>query len=325
MPLNRKQLWTIAKSLLAIGIIVLVARQFVLVLQRDDLQKHPLTLRWEWLIPAGLLYLGAHTFWGTFWVRLLRNQGLPIGFGVGLRAYFVSQFGKYIPGKVAVIVMRTEMLKAFGCSRVPVAVTAVYETLTSMGAGAMLGVACIPFLGVLPEEVSKNVAWFGLVALIPLSIPILHKIGRRAVMKMSGRDKSLMRDPSHWLMAQGLMHGACGWCLLSLSLACTLQAIAPTPPAWNRDAFLGDLAAVALSYVAGFVVLVAPGGIGARELVMQKAVSWRFAEALGAVQADGLGVVIALVLRLAWTAAEVLLAGALYFCKPKPKVLTPSP
>jgi hypothetical protein len=199
-----------------------------------------------------------------------------------------------------------------------VAVTAVYETLTSMGAGAMLGVLCLPFLGVLPEIISGRMEWFWLVALIPVSIPILHRLGRRAVMRLSRRDAPIMRDPTYFLMAQGLLQAACGWCLLSLSLTCTLRAVVPDPPAWGRDEFLGNLAAVALSYVAGFIVFVTPGGLGARELVLQKAVSWRFAAALGAVQADGLGVVIALVVRLVWTAAEVILALGLYLWKPAP-------
>ena len=45
-----------------------------------------------------------------------------------------------------------------------------------------------------------------------------------------------------------------------------------------------------MAYVAGFVILVAPGGLGVREWVLQVALTPRFAEALGspaAAQAAG--------------------------------------
>jgi uncharacterized membrane protein YbhN (UPF0104 family) len=60
-------------------------------------------------------------------------------------------------------------------------------------------------------------------------------------------------------------------------------------------------AAVTLSYVVGFVVLVSPGGLGAREAVLLHVLG-------GPVAA-----VVALVLRLVWTTFEVIAAGVLYF------------
>src|SRR4051794_17158686 len=105
MPANRKQLWLAAKSVLALLIVVFVTLQFRKVLANEALRAHPLAIHWEWLVPAGLLYLGAHVIWAWFWVRLLWNQGVDVRFLVGLRAYFISQFGKYVPGKAWVILM----------------------------------------------------------------------------------------------------------------------------------------------------------------------------------------------------------------------------
>ena len=72
---------------------------------------------------------------------------------------------------------------------------------------------------------------------------------------------------------------------------------------------------VLLSYVAGFLVVVAPGGLGAREFVLATALTPRLTATTGA-DAAALAVVIALLLRLVWTAAEVLLAVVLYFFRP---------
>ena len=71
-----------------------------------------------------------------------------------------------------------------------------------------------------------------------------------------------------------------------------------------------------MSYVAGFVVLVAPGGLGVRELVLEYALRPRFEPTLGLALADAQAVVVALILRLTWTIAEVVCALGLYAWKP---------
>ncbi|HUR54503.1 MAG TPA: lysylphosphatidylglycerol synthase domain-containing protein [Gemmataceae bacterium] len=312
MPSSRKRLWLVVKTLLAAAIVVGVGRQFFKILSKPEFDPYPFRLRVEYLVPAALLYLGAHTLWGLFWVRLLRSQGVNVSRYVGLRAYFVSQFGKYVPGKAWVILIRVAMLKAVGGRTLPVAVTATYETLTSMAAGAMLGVLLLPWLGVLPAVVSRNVAFLVAIACLPVGLAVLNKLAVRIANKKRAPDAPPLPSPGLRLLARGLLQAACGWCLLGLSLGLVVAAVAPNPPAWNPQSFLGDLAAVSLSYIVGFVVLVAPGGIGARELVLTYALTPRFAGELGGQVAEGLAVVVALVLRLAWTAAEVALALGLW-------------
>src|SRR5262249_43438002 len=148
------------KSALAVAIVVWVGRHFALILARPELDPYPFALRVGYLIPAGLLYLAAHTCFGGFWVRLLWSQGVRVSLYAGLRAYFVSLYGKYVPGKVWVIGLRVIMLRReLGGHPLPVAVTATYETLTSMAAGALLGVILLPWVEVLPEVLSRNIAF----------------------------------------------------------------------------------------------------------------------------------------------------------------------
>ena len=72
---------------------------------------------------------------------------------------------------------------------------------------------------------------------------------------------------------------------------------------------------MALAYVLGFVVLVAPGGLGVRELVLQHALIRQFAASQDESAAAGLAVVVALVLRLVWTIAELVLGLVLWMRK----------
>ena len=105
-------------------------------------------------------------------------------------------------------------------------------------------------------------------------------------------------------MARGLLQAACGWCLLSISLWCVLQAVVENPPAFHPDSLVRCLAGVTASYVVGFAVLVSPGGLGPREWVLKELLSGWITEPTA--------VVVSLVLRLVWTSFEVVLAAALY-------------
>src|SRR5438874_9244528 len=89
---------------------VCVVWYFIDRLNRPILWNGQLVFRAEWIIPAGLIYLVGYTIWGRYYVTLLRNQGATVSSATGLRAYFISQTGKYVPGKILVIIMRIAML-----------------------------------------------------------------------------------------------------------------------------------------------------------------------------------------------------------------------
>lgn len=314
---TRHKLWLTAKTLLALAIMIGVASYFWNILTHSQFDAHQLNVRFELLVPAGLLYLLAHCCWASFWVRLVHGQGIHVSWGVGLRAYFISQFGKYVPGKAWVILLRVGIMRHYGAHPLPVAITAAYEALCSMAAGSILGVLLLPQLGVLPVELSSNITALFAVAALPVALGVLNKFAAKIVARKRGPDARPLPAPSMFLLAQGLVHGALGHCLLGLSLGLTIAAVAPQSAAMT-DTYPADLGASAISYVAGFIALVVPGGLGVREWVLQIALTPRFAEALGQKEAAGLAVIIALFLRLVWTAAEVLLALTLYFIPSPP-------
>ncbi len=317
---HRHRILFTLKAALAIAIVVAIARYFAKILGRSELDTLQFGLRVHFLVPAGGLYLLAHCCWGSFWVRLLHGQGVRVSWYGGLRAYFVSQLGKYLPGKAWVILIRVGMLRHDAhAASLPVAVTATYETLTSMAAGAFLGVLLLPYLGVLPPNLSGYVVAFLAVAALPVGLGILNKLAARLWAKRKGPDARPLPAPSLLLLVQGLLHGVCGHVLLGLSLGLVILAVVPEGTA--DGTYPADLAAVTISYVAGFVFLFAPGGLGVREGALQLLLTPRFVPALGQEGAAALAVIVALVLRLVWTVAEVLLAGTLYFLHPRAEVL----
>ncbi|AWM38102.1 hypothetical protein GobsT_38070 [Gemmata obscuriglobus] len=313
---KRRKLWLAVETVVALVIVTAVAWNFHNTLKGIEPGSLPVRVRAEYLVLAGVLYLLAHLCWSSFWVRLLHFEGVQVSWWVGLRTYFISQFGKYVPGKVLVPLMRMAMLRPHGAHPVPVGVTAVYETLVSMSAGALLAVLFLPALGVLPAEVSgKRTILFAVVSL-PLGLAVLNKFAARVANKRRGPDARPLPAPSLFLLAQGLVHGAAGYCLLALSLGLTVHGLLPVAPEWDTVAFTRDLAAVSLCYVAGFVFVIAPGGLGARELVLKWALAPQFVAALGEATAAQVAVLIALALRLAWTVGEAVVGLLFYVLKP---------
>ncbi|HEY2787528.1 MAG TPA: lysylphosphatidylglycerol synthase domain-containing protein [Fimbriiglobus sp.] len=316
----RRRLWFWVKLALALAVVVGVGWQFARTLRNPALHDFQFVVRYEYLIPAGLLYLCCHTIWGTFWVQLLHAEGAVVSWRRGIAAYFVSQFGKYVPGKVWVILLRVGYLRN-RASKSVVAVTGVIETFTSMAAGAILGAIFLSGVVVrlIEAELGRSVggaAWWiglGMLGLMPVAVFVLTRVADRAVKRAMGPDARPLPTPSARLLARGLLQDAAGWCLLGISFGLVVRGLAPHPPEWTWDHFAEDLGAVAASYVAGFVLLIAPGGLGAREWVLKLAVADRFADSMGVANAAAFGVVVALVLRLVWTLFEVVFAGSLWW------------
>ncbi|MCS7269751.1 MAG: hypothetical protein NZ703_01590, partial [Gemmataceae bacterium] len=264
MHMWRRRLWTISKAALAVAIVVGVARQFVQLLGDGNWSGLAGLPHWQTVVGVGLLYLAAHTSWGSFWVLLLREQGIAIGWYAGLRCYFVSQFGKYLPGKAWVIFLRVGMLQPLGAPGVAVAVTATYETLASMGAGALVAVVCLPWLDLLPVAVAGRWGWFVVLAGLPVAIGLMHRVVQ-VWLRRRGADLSRLASAPGWLLlARGLLHGLTGWLLLACSLWLLLNELLGGAWSLSFSYYPALLGALALAYVAGFVVLVAPGGLGVR-------------------------------------------------------------
>src|SRR5205085_2009172 len=71
------------RYVLPIIVIGFVGRQFAVILMKPELREVEYAFRPQWILPAGLLYLMAHTVWASFWVLLLRQQGFHATFPTG--------------------------------------------------------------------------------------------------------------------------------------------------------------------------------------------------------------------------------------------------
>ena len=318
-PTWRRRVWPLIKWALFVAVLYYVGQRG-LQLWRDSPQTE-LHVDVRWLVPAAVMYLIGWLPSVWFWRAMLRRMHRPVGWYEATRAHYVGQVGKYLPGKALVLVLRGSLLKDAGANPVFAGVTAAYETLMFMWSGTAIALALAPLT--LPQSVwlqmpvavqsLRQPIWLlplivlvGTIAVTPFSAWLFTLVGRKAL----PRDASAPQPPAFTagLMVQGAFFTSLGWLCHAFSLGLTLQAVSSRP--FDLAQFPVWLASVCVSTVGGFVILIAPGGLGVRE--------WLLVEMLKDQPAVGPthAVVAAGLLRAVWFVAELTAAGILYVIKP---------
>jgi uncharacterized membrane protein YbhN (UPF0104 family) len=311
--------WPVLKLFLALAVVAGVTWQFLKILRDPSLQKvdasrTPGEILWDtllearpaWLLLAAAGYLCGLGFSAGYWIHLLRTLGQEPKLATALRAYFIGHLGKYIPGKAWALLLRTTLSSGPGMRVGVAALTAAYETLTTMAAGALL--AALYFIWQAADQ--RGQAWSALGLLALAGIPILPGVFNRLVRRIAAPFMEPGAPPLPQLrtvtLLRGLLQTACGWVLLGTSLWAVTQAFSPTPD-YSTGLFVRCTAYICLAYVAGFLFLPSPGGVGVRELILQQLLL------LETNMVASRAVVVVLLLRLLWTAAELLTAGVVYW------------
>jgi uncharacterized membrane protein YbhN (UPF0104 family) len=330
--------WPVLKLLLGLAILFAVGWRFVRDLQDPHLWERP--LHPGWLLLSGLLYLAGISLSGLYWQRLLGHLGARPPLVTAMRAYFVGHLGKYLPGKAWSLLLRTTLVHSGGVRLGLATLTCFYEVLTTMAAGVLVAAVLFALLGaqtgtafdvedlrrLLRLEAPAGIVvgrWpavlLSLALLAAMGLPLLPPLFNRLIHHLSlpFRERDAARLPHIRLahFGEGLLLAGAGWLLLGASLAATLQGIVGGMGSFWDAPTLGRLAAaMGLSCVIGFVIVVAPGGLGVREFFLTLFLTPELAALPGMdpVDARGTAVLAVLVLRLVWTASELIVAGLLY-------------
>lgn len=237
-----------------------------LIREWGDLRAQAATVRWEpdlpWLLLALACGTAALVLTGVAWTRLHRATGGAAAVGEGTVAWLGSNLGRYVPGKVWQLAGLAAWVRSRGDSAaVALSSSLALQAVTLLTGGAFgLALAGAPALGVAGDaaklaalalalgllahpRVIRGIAWLG-GRLIGEDVPPRSPCGG-----------ALVRAAVALCIVWGL-HGVGFWALLRglLGLAAPGLGVAA-----------GTFAA---SYVAGYLVLVAPGGLVVREGAM---------------------------------------------------------
>lgn len=257
------------RSILILGQLVAAALLFyfigrTLVAQWNAFQAQPLEAELKWLdiAAASALVLGAHALLVQTWRLMLRAWGAEMTFWTAVRVWTVANLGKYVPGKIWQITAMAAMARRAGVSAVVSTGSALLGTVINIACGIAI-VLVIGWRWV--DQIRDDARLVALVLLaafvlgllaLPFLLPRLNAIAAR----LTGRLIAFEAPPARIVLV-AILGNLVAWLMYGVAFMWVVSGVigesSGTP--WQY------IAIYTASYVAGYLVLFLPGGIGVRE------------------------------------------------------------
>ena len=306
MALRKGRITLVAQWLVAAVVIAFAARE--LARQWRDVAPALQGLRLDWIrvLGSGILVIATYLILIEAWRATLRVWSETLPFATAARIWFVSNLGKYVPGKVWQIAAMGAMAQRRGVSATAAIGSSLVVNLVSVLAGfAVIAMTAAGRVGsVISAQATESaarsaeltviaiaVAGGAALVLAPVAVPRLAALAGR----VSGRGVVIPRVPARaiWVAAGSTL---ASWVLYGIAFSLFAHGVSQRATG-NASSYI---AVYTGSYLAGYLALFAPGGVGVREAVLVLAMP-RFNLASAADAA-----VIAITSRLWLTILEIL-------------------
>jgi glycosyltransferase 2 family protein len=260
----------VAQALVGLAIVGFAIR--TLARNWDQLRSQPL----EWQLRPGWLVLSLVLTWLMYallilgWRSMLNGWGQQLDGWSAARIWILSSLGKYVPGKVWAVAGMALLAQRAGVAPWAATGSAVVMQVLAIGTGA----AVAGLAGARNLESAQRGAGAVLLLLVAGAImsvglllwpPFLRRLLRLAAPQAAGE-----RPPTGRGIVVGIATNIVAWLGYGLSLWLLSRGLLPSSGLGLRLA----VAVFTASYLAGFLALFAPGGIGVREglfiLMLQK-------------------------------------------------------
>ena len=217
-------------------------------------------LDWTAMTVSVLLLGISYYFIPVGWMILSRSAGCEEGNSELRRVWFLSQLGRYIPGKVWLFAGRAAFLKSNGLTGYRATMVPFLELLyTAAGVGIAAVVPLVLSGGAVFSSATLRgavIAAGTAVAVIPFLKPIQKKLYR---LKYGSVPERLplpdLRESAVLLLLYSVL-----WWVRGISLFLWLRGFG-----FSGIGFFLCLSAAPLSWLAGYIVFIVPGGIGVKE------------------------------------------------------------
>jgi glycosyltransferase 2 family protein len=299
----RSRLITAARVLAAAAIVYFVVATTVR--QWGHVRRTFDALSWPAVLLSLLAVLLAIATTALAWREALDDLGHRVPVRAAAQVFLVGQLGKYLPGSVWSYLLQMELGRRAGIPRA----RAFLASLTATGLGITVGllIGAFGLRGTLDaargsqHAAATRVAFYAAVVLLPIAVVCAHPAVLTRLVQLLLR---LLRRPplTTPLTWRGVL-GTAGWSAVGyvfFGVHLWLLARTQATPGWSGLAVC--IGSIGLAIAVSTVVVIAPSGIGVRELII--------AIALGGFGVPfGTGYALALVSRLIVTVADVLAAG----------------
>jgi len=257
------------------------------------------------LILSTLIFAFSYFIQIWAWYLITVKLGIALSISDTLKSWFYSQLGKYLPGKVWLLLSRFYFYESKGRSKKSVSVALYFEMAT------MIGAACLIFLAVLifHKEKWSYYSWRQLGWVLPLLLLGFASLHPRVLQKISNwvlvRFK---REPLSFSFSYAdilwiLFVCIISWMVGGVGFYFFVDSVYPVTP--DYIPFLTG--ALAISSTLGLIALFAPSGLGVREGALVYLLSF--------MMATPVAVIISVLTRIWMTLVEIGLIGVVYLLR----------
>jgi hypothetical protein len=290
----QRSLWRVLQFIAGVLLVGLAVR--AIVINWQSLRAQPLEWRLSsgWIVASVLVVFAVYAVLIEAWRRVVLSMGNRLGFFPAMRIWFLASLGKYVPGKVWSVAGAAVLAQRAGVDPSSAVAGALVLQGLALGSGAVVVALTARDAfravgtGLLPIAIAVAVASIAGIAALA-SQRLLDRISR-LLPKSLPPLRAVPLDMLTLAFAANLL----AWTGYGVALVFLTRGLLP-------DVNLGVAQAVGVftcSYLAGFIALFAPGGLGPRESVFLLLL----AGDIGLKPAAGL----ALASRLLLTGTEVL-------------------
>lgn len=248
-----------------------------------------------------LAYLTGLVFFGIYYGVIVRGVKPATGMIPCVRAYLYSHPAKYVPGKAMVVVVRVGVLGKAGIGPAAASFTAIFETLSMMAIGGLLGgvLLMMPHGHLMGAAVSFGLGAAFMGTVLPWTFGRAVRLLKKGLPAIDPAD---CPSPSKADAGKLAALGVAGWLAWGVSGVLTVSALSGGQlrplVEWPRIA-----GAVMVGTAGGFALPILPGGLGLREGI--------YHEVTKGVLGPDLAIASALALRFVWVVGEVIAVAAI--------------
>lgn len=221
-------------------------------------ELHPL-----WLLASSAMVLVTYGVLIETWRRIVAQLGTHIGFWPAARIWFISNLGKYVPGKIWQVTTMAMMLSERGVTLAAAGASAAVVTIANVASGFALVLALSVgtvrrIAGGTAGVMAATIAMLVVLVAAPLLARQWNRLAAR-----TGREQLAVNIP-HGAIAVALVGCTLSWVLYGLAFQWFVRSLIG-PGTAPLSAYV---TANAASYLVGYLMIFAPAGLGVREIVL---------------------------------------------------------
>ncbi|MBI5034483.1 MAG: flippase-like domain-containing protein [Chloroflexi bacterium] len=299
--------------ILALAIIVFLVR--VLYQTWGDLTATGFRFEFDFpkLVTSLILLVVARAFAMEAWRQILFSLGEKIPVVFGLRAWFVANLAKYIPGNVWQVATMMAMVERHGVSKTNALLSQIVYTSFALAIAGLLGLMFVVIRpeilnGLIDPSIASYAPIIAAIAFTILVVILAMPITNRLIVAVASKIMRREVHPPESSFAHGLkppIFSLAMWVTNGIAFYLFVDSVVPTSP----TQLLAFIAMNAGAYWIGYASFITPSGLGFREGVL----AWM----LGSFMPAPVAVVLSLAARLWSSGGELLGVAVVYILQPK--------